>query len=76
MSHLRVSVSSEVMGWAKAEAEAQGFATPEDYAAFLLQRAKDGSDLRAKLLTADPVPLSEFDAAFFASLDRIASGQD
>ena len=76
MSHLRVAVSSEVMGWAKAEAEAQGFSTAEDYAAFLLQRAKDSGDLRATLLAADPVPLSEFDESFFASLDRIASGQE
>lgn len=75
MSQLRLSVSAEVMGWAKAEAEAQGFASPEAYAAHILQRAKDGSDLRATLLAADPVPLSEFDESFFASLDRIASGE-
>lgn len=70
MSHLRIPVSSDVIGWAKAEAEAQGFGSPEAYAAHLLMRAKDGSDLRAALLAADPVPVSEFDDAFFEDLDR------
>ncbi|MEN9408148.1 MAG: hypothetical protein RL216_122 [Pseudomonadota bacterium] len=70
MSHLHVTVSKDLMGWAKAEAEAQGFASPEEYAAFLLQRAKDGSDLRAALLAGLPVPVSEFDVRYFDDLDR------
>ena len=73
MTKLRIPVSSDVMGWAKAEAEAQGFPSPEAYAAHVLQRAKDGSDLRAALLGAVPVPVSEFDDAFFADLDRSVS---
>ena len=70
MSQLRISVSNDVLGWAKAEAAAQGFESPEAYAAHVLQRAKEGSDLRATLLAADPVPVSEFDDAFFEDLDR------
>lgn len=75
MSQLRLSLPEDLIDWTKSEADARGFPSPEAYAAHLLQRAKDGADLRTTLLAADPVPVSEFNESFFASLDRIATGQ-
>lgn len=69
-----IDLSDETEAWATARAEAEGFATLSDWVAFQVQRQKDAETLRAALTANDPVPLSEFDDAFFAELDRIADG--
>lgn len=69
-----VELPDETEAWAVERARSEGFATVSDWVAFLVQRQKDGETLRVRLLANDPVPVSEFDDAFFAELDRVIDG--
>ena len=70
MNSVTISIEADTEAWAEEKARAAGFASVSEYLAYLVQRERDVERFREKLMAAVPVPVSEFDEAFFADLDR------
>ena len=70
MNSVTISIEAATEAWAEEKARAAGYASASEYLAHLVQRERDVEQFRATLLAAAPVPVSEFDEAFFADLDR------
>lgn len=69
-----VELPAETEAWALAKAKDEGFLSLSDYVAALVQQQQDAAKLRVMLQVGDPIPATAFDDAFFADLDRIATG--
>jgi hypothetical protein len=70
MNSVPISIVAETEVRVEERARAAGFASATAYPAHRVQREQDVEPFRAILLAAVPVPVSEFDAAFFGDLER------